>query len=81
MLLFTKFNAENFYNYSNFGSLEQNMTSRLDPKMIDDVTSNYQTIIANECADIMADHSQVPTEEKLFKYAYPLKSDENATIK
>jgi hypothetical protein len=54
------------------------MTSRLDHKEIDYVISNYQSIIAKECEGILADHSQVPTEEKLNLYAFPLKSDKSA---
>ncbi|MDR2151268.1 MAG: hypothetical protein LBO72_00450, partial [Helicobacteraceae bacterium] len=73
-----KFNARNFYNYSNFETLEQNMTSRLDNKEVSYVIRNYQDIIAKECEGILADHSQVPTEAKLNRYAFPLKSSENS---
>ncbi|MDR2638580.1 MAG: hypothetical protein LBC09_01935 [Helicobacteraceae bacterium] len=80
MLLFTKFNAYSFYKYSNFDALEQNITPRMDRKDIEYVISNYQDIIAKECEGILSDHDQVPTEEKLMKYAFPLKSDNNGTI-
>jgi hypothetical protein len=81
MLLFTKFNAYNFYKYSNLDALEQNITTRVDYKDIEYVISNYRDIIAKECEGILADHDQVPTEEKLMKYAFPLKSGKNETIK
>jgi hypothetical protein len=80
MLFFTKLNADKFYKYSNFDALEQNIISRLDRKEIDYVISNYQDIIAKECEGILSDHDQVPTKEKLRRYAFPLKSDNNETI-
>jgi hypothetical protein len=81
MILFTKFNAKNFYNYSNFETLERNMTSRLDSKEVSYVIRNYQDIINKECEGILADHSQVPTEAKLNRYAFPLKSDDRNVTK
>ncbi|MDR2152133.1 MAG: hypothetical protein LBO72_04875 [Helicobacteraceae bacterium] len=81
MLLFTKFNAKNFYNYSNFETLEQNMTSRLDSKEVSYVIRNYQDIIAKECEGILADHRLIPTEAKLNRYAFPLKSDDQSATK
>lgn len=77
MLLFTKLNANQFYNYSNFESLEQNITSRLSPQDISYITANHNDILSKECEGIMSDHNLVPTEEKLIKYAFPLKSDDN----
>jgi hypothetical protein len=75
MLLSTKINAENFYKYSNFEAIEQNIASKLNPRDVDYIASYYQAIIAKECEGIMADRSQIPTEDKLMKYAFPLKSD------
>jgi hypothetical protein len=79
MLAFTRLNAYEFYKYSDFWVLERNMTAKLGMEDSSYVLSNYQQIIADECAGILSDHDQVPTEEKLMRYAFPLKSDANAS--
>jgi hypothetical protein len=75
MILFSKLNAQSAYDNSSFEDLAQKITSKLYIGDTYYIADNYETIVAEECEGILADHSEVPTDEKLNRYAFPLKSD------
>jgi hypothetical protein len=81
MLFYTKLSTNKFCRYSDLESLERNMTSRLDYKDIDYVISDYKDLTAKECDGILSNHDHTPAQEKLTRYAFPLKSSNNETIK